>query len=254
MTGEEYVPYFSVIWSSKGHGSASIALAGEAMATTAEDNFRIEVWDREEQALAETISRSPDSTVSQAAWQAAIRRRPGMLLIHYNSRHVMEKILTPGEVTIPPQTIIDGSVHAGLDVALGDLREWHVLRAWRRSCSHHATVKPAGLIKRYGKGALSERFFARVVTGAGLSGWKFTSCHAIERSRKVARRNRSLPGQLLRRYWPILSHRRRSAAGLSRTGTARDCGPSASILTQKDADHRGRGQSVPRPVLRPALC
>ncbi|RWP51276.1 MAG: hypothetical protein EOR05_03815 [Mesorhizobium sp.] len=124
------------------------------MAKTAEDNFRIEVWDREEQALAETISRSPDSTVSQAAWQAAIRRRPGMLLIHYNSRHVMEKILTPCEVKIPPQTIIDGSVHAGLDVALGDLREWHVLRAWCRSCSHHATVKPAGLIERYGKDAL----------------------------------------------------------------------------------------------------
>ncbi|WP_136620849.1 MULTISPECIES: hypothetical protein [Mesorhizobium] len=124
------------------------------MAKTAEDNFRIEVWDRDEQAISETISRSPDSTVSQAAWQAAIRRRPGMLLIHYNSRHVMEKILTPGEVKIPPQAIIDGSVHAGLDVALGDLREWHVLRAWCRSCSHHATVKPAGLIERYVKGAL----------------------------------------------------------------------------------------------------
>jgi hypothetical protein len=27
------------------------------------------------------------------------------------------------------------------------------------------------------------RFFAPVVTGAGLSGLKFTSCHAIERSR-----------------------------------------------------------------------
>ncbi|RWE23083.1 MAG: hypothetical protein EOS78_33515, partial [Mesorhizobium sp.] len=44
------------------HGSASIALAGEAMGKTAEDNFRIEVWDRDEQALSETISRSPDST------------------------------------------------------------------------------------------------------------------------------------------------------------------------------------------------
>lgn len=52
----------------------------------------------------------------------------------------------------------------------------------------------------------------------------------------------------------IQSHRPRSAAGLSRTGTARDRGRSASILTQKHADRRGRGQSVPRPVLRPALC
>lgn len=134
------------------HGAK--ARAGEAMANTAEDNFRIEVWDREEKALVETISRSPDSMVSQAAWQAAIRRRPGMLLIHYNSRHVMEKILTPGEVKADPQSIIDGSVHAGLDVALCDLREWHRLRAWCKNCSHHAEVTPAALIRRYGKDAL----------------------------------------------------------------------------------------------------
>jgi hypothetical protein len=56
------------------------------MAKTAEDNFRIEAWDREETALAETVDRSPDSIVSQTAWQAAIRRRPGTLLIHYNGR------------------------------------------------------------------------------------------------------------------------------------------------------------------------
>ncbi|TPK89028.1 hypothetical protein FJ548_11330 [Mesorhizobium sp. B2-4-17] len=102
----------------------------------------------------ETISRSPDSSVSQAAWQAAIRRRPGMLLIHYNSRHVMEKLLTPGGTPVEPQAIVDGSVHAGLDVSLGDLREWHTLRAWCKNCGHHAQVKTAGLIRRYGKGAL----------------------------------------------------------------------------------------------------
>ncbi|MBZ9670919.1 hypothetical protein [Mesorhizobium sp. ES1-3] len=124
------------------------------MANTAEDNFRIEVWDREEKTHLETISRSPDAAVSQAAWQAAIRRRPGMLLIHFNSRYVMEKIITPGEVKIPPQTIVDGSIHAGLDVALGDLREWHTLRAWCKNCSHHAPVKAAALIRRYGKDAL----------------------------------------------------------------------------------------------------
>jgi hypothetical protein len=124
------------------------------MANTADDNFRIEVWDSHEEALVETINRSSDSMVSQAAWQAAIRRRPGMLLIHYNSRHLMEKIITPGEVKIPPQTIIDGSVHAGLDVSLGDLREWHKLRAWCKNCSHHAEVKPAALIRKYGKLAL----------------------------------------------------------------------------------------------------
>ncbi|TPL05916.1 hypothetical protein FJ938_14475 [Mesorhizobium sp. B2-4-14] len=102
----------------------------------------------------ETISRSPDSSISQAAWQAAIRRRPGMLLIHYNSRHVMEKLLTPGDIPVEPRTIVDGSVHAGLDVSLGDLREWHTLRAWCKNCGHHAQVKAAGLIRRYGKGAL----------------------------------------------------------------------------------------------------
>lgn len=65
-----------------------------------------------------------------------------MMLIHYYSRHVMEKIITPGEVKISPQTIIDGRVHAGLDVALGDLRSWHTLRAWCTKCSHHAMVRP----------------------------------------------------------------------------------------------------------------
>ena len=77
-----------------------------------------------------------------------------MLLIHYNIRHIMEKIVTPGEAKVPPQTIVDGSVHAGLDVSLGDLREWHALRAWWKNCSHHAEVKAADLIRRYGKDAL----------------------------------------------------------------------------------------------------
>jgi hypothetical protein len=124
------------------------------MAMTAEDNFRIEVWDRDESALVETISRSPDFVVSQAGWQAAIRRRPGMLLVHRNANHIMEKLLTPGEQIVPPETIVDGSIHAGLDVALGDLRSWHALRAWCKNCSHHAAVKPEALIKRYGKAAL----------------------------------------------------------------------------------------------------
>ncbi|MER9064252.1 hypothetical protein NKI54_19870 [Mesorhizobium sp. M0663] len=65
-----------------------------------------------------------------------------------------EKIITPGEPMVSPQVIVEGSVHAGLDVSLGDLREWHKLRAWCKNCSHHAEVKPAGLIRRYGKDAL----------------------------------------------------------------------------------------------------
>ncbi|AZO55669.1 hypothetical protein EJ077_21205 [Mesorhizobium sp. M8A.F.Ca.ET.057.01.1.1] len=65
-----------------------------------------------------------------------------------------EVIEAAGEVKIPPQTIIDGSVHAGLDVCLRDLREWHALRAWCKNCSHHAPVKATALIRRYGKDAL----------------------------------------------------------------------------------------------------
>ena len=34
------------------------------MVDTAEDNFRIEVWDREEKTHLETISRSPDAVVA----------------------------------------------------------------------------------------------------------------------------------------------------------------------------------------------
>ncbi|WP_245279190.1 hypothetical protein [Mesorhizobium loti] len=95
------------------------------MSNRDENNYRIEVWDSEdEKTLLETISRSSDFAVSMAAWQAAMRRRPGMLLIHYDSRHIMEKVLTPGEAKLPPQTIIDGNIHPGLDVALGDLRSW----------------------------------------------------------------------------------------------------------------------------------
>lgn len=77
-----------------------------------------------------------------------------MLLVHHNGLHIMEKLLTPGEPTVPPETIVDGSIHAGLDVALADLRSWHTLRAWCKNCSHHAQVKPEALIRRYGRGAL----------------------------------------------------------------------------------------------------
>lgn len=124
------------------------------MGKTPEDNFRIEVWDRDEKGRIETVSRSPDFFISKAAWHSAIRRRPGMLLVHHNGLHVMEKLLTPGEPTVAPETIVDGSLHAGLDVALGDLRSWHHLRAWCKHCSHHAEVKPEALIRRYGKAAL----------------------------------------------------------------------------------------------------
>jgi hypothetical protein len=89
------------------------------MVNTANDDFWIEVWDRETHL--ETICRSLDAVVSQAAGHARIRRRPDMLLIHDNSRHVMEKFITSGELKVPPPPVIDGSIYGGLDVSPGDL-------------------------------------------------------------------------------------------------------------------------------------
>lgn len=75
----------------------------------------------------------------------------------------------------PSQSIVDGSIHARLDVALRDLREWHILRAWCKNCSHHVDVKSEALIKRYGKDALFSTIellcFAGTATVAGRSGW-----------------------------------------------------------------------------------
>lgn len=91
------------------------------MVNTADDNFWIEVWDQEKKVHLDTICRSLAAVVSQAAGHPAVRRRPGMLLIHDNSRHVMEKFITPGEVKVLPPTIIDGSIYEGLGVSPGDL-------------------------------------------------------------------------------------------------------------------------------------
>ncbi|RWO32593.1 MAG: hypothetical protein E5Y16_14690 [Mesorhizobium sp.] len=64
-----------------------------------------------------------------------------------------KKIITPGE----PKVLASHRRRQQTcrpDVSLGDLREWHTLRAWCRNCSHHAEVRSAALIRRYGKGAL----------------------------------------------------------------------------------------------------
>ncbi|WP_258591714.1 hypothetical protein [Mesorhizobium sp. AR07] len=101
----------------------------------------------------------------------------------------MEKIIAPGEVRIPPQMIVDGSIHAGLDVSLGDLREWHSLRAWCKNCSHHAEVKPAGLIRRYGKGALfssvERALFCTSCDRGGPVRLEIHSCPGIEGQRNT---------------------------------------------------------------------
>lgn len=86
---------------------------------TAEDNYRVEVWSADETALIETISRSSEFSVSMAAWHEAVRCRPGMLLIHKNAGHVMDKLVSPGEP-------YDGK--EGYVATLGTLRDWHRLR------------------------------------------------------------------------------------------------------------------------------
>lgn len=117
---------------------------------TAEDNFRVEVWDPDKKVLVEVVSRSPDFHVSVAAWRAAIRRRPGMLLIHMNATHIMERMVAPGEPVHEPQTIVNGSVMAGVDVALRDLRHWHALRACCQTCHRRVPIDPEKLRIKYG--------------------------------------------------------------------------------------------------------
>ncbi len=57
-----------------------------------EHTFRIEVWDEAPEdggSLLETISRATDFSVSMAAYRAALRARPGKVLVHLNGRHLM---------------------------------------------------------------------------------------------------------------------------------------------------------------------
>lgn len=63
-----------------------------------EHTYRVEVWsDPPEDGgeLLETISRCTDHSVSCAAYQAAIRQRPGKVLIHRNGRHKMSAEVAP---------------------------------------------------------------------------------------------------------------------------------------------------------------
>ncbi|MCO5163524.1 MAG: hypothetical protein M9939_20530 [Mesorhizobium sp.] len=107
---------------------------------TAEDNFRVEVWDADERELIETIARSSDHLVSVAAWHAAVRRRPGMLLIHRNASFTMDRMVAPGEPEGEPCTKVGRKVLDGVEAMLGDLRSWHSLRAWCHGCGHHGDL------------------------------------------------------------------------------------------------------------------
>lgn len=107
---------------------------------TAEDNYRIEVWDGDGRELIETISRSPEDAVSIAAWHVAVRLRPGRLLIHKNADRTMTRMLAPGEP--------DSDVRRPL--RLGDLRSWHQLRAWCYACRNHRYLGVDDLARRVG--------------------------------------------------------------------------------------------------------
>lgn len=57
-----------------------------------EAGYRVEVWNVEPDAggeMLEIISSATDFSVSCAAWKAAIRARPGKVIIHLNGRHRM---------------------------------------------------------------------------------------------------------------------------------------------------------------------
>lgn len=57
-----------------------------------EGAYRVEVWTDEPESggeLLETISRATDFAVSCAAHRAAVRQRPGKVLVHLNGRHRM---------------------------------------------------------------------------------------------------------------------------------------------------------------------
>lgn len=116
--------------------------------------YRIEVWDEEESEIFEEISVATDSTVSHAAWNAALRVRPGFLLIHKNGDHVMEKLVTPGDR--PPDGRLERSYVKGLkgvDVLLSDLRHWHQITALCSTCVRNATFGTDALKRRFGEAA-----------------------------------------------------------------------------------------------------
>ncbi|RVM58885.1 hypothetical protein CN128_07500 [Sinorhizobium meliloti] len=66
--------------------------------TVTENGYRVEVWSDEPEAdgeLVEVISRATDFSVSCAALKAAIRQRPGKVLVHINGRYRMSAERAP---------------------------------------------------------------------------------------------------------------------------------------------------------------
>ena len=55
------------------------------------DNYRVEIWSADEGERVEVLAQSSDNFLSQAAWNEACERFPGVLLVHYNNRFVMQR-------------------------------------------------------------------------------------------------------------------------------------------------------------------
>ncbi len=74
------------------NGGIGNTLGGGSRRSTPEQAYRVEVWTAEPGSggiLVETISRSTDFAVSCAALKAAVRARPGKVLVHMNARYHM---------------------------------------------------------------------------------------------------------------------------------------------------------------------
>lgn len=112
--------------------------------------YRVECWSLDGETLLETVAASTDYFVSLAAWQQALRRRPGVLLIHMNGIRVMERMVAPGEAVDEPRAIAAGSTHAGVDTALRDLRKWHRLRVTCQQCDRVARLDVEQLQRKLG--------------------------------------------------------------------------------------------------------
>lgn len=126
--------------------------------------YTVEVWDEDETERLETISTATDFKVSVAAWSAAIRVRPGFLLLHRNGDRLMEKLVTPGDR--PPEgrlerTFVKGL--AGVDVTIAELREWHRTVAICEACNRNAALDTADLRRRFGAGAYFGEIEKRLV-------------------------------------------------------------------------------------------
>ncbi|MER9526108.1 hypothetical protein NKI96_21355 [Mesorhizobium sp. M0292] len=71
-------------------------------------------------------------------------------------------------------------------------------------CSHQAEVKPAGLIRRYGKGALSARsrgrYSAPVAIEAARYGWNPQAATKLKKAARLARAT-SLPADYYDLYF-----------------------------------------------------